>query len=177
MRNGRFTEIGKVGKPRGLEGLVRFLPGESFTEGLLNHLRICYVENGRGDLIPARIESVSVESKRNRDLFFVKFDMITGRSDAESVIDCAVYVEADLLQETDTEVDIEKTITGYFVLYEDEKFGTVDSVIENPAHPIMKVSRKGASFLIPFVDEYVEKIDREKEVVHARQLHQLFDLI
>ncbi|NBB76324.1 MAG: 16S rRNA processing protein RimM [Bacteroidetes bacterium] len=176
MKNDRFTEIGRIGKPRGLEGLVRFIPDDSFIDGLFDHLRICYIKNDRGDLVPARIESVSVETKQNRDLFFVKFDMITDRSEAESVTDRAVYTESSNLPEDNEEIESELDILGFAIVYDEEHFGTVEGVIDNPAHPILEVNRNGETMLIPFVDEYVENIEKGEKIIYTRQLDQLFDL-
>jgi 16S rRNA processing protein RimM len=176
MRNDRFTEIGRIGKPRGLEGLVRFIPGDTFIDGLFDDLRICYIKNDRGDLIPTRVESVSTETKQNRDLFFVKFDMITDRSEAESVTDRAVYTESSNLLDDDDKIETELDILGFIIFYDGEHFGTVEGVIDNPAHPILEVNRDDEILLIPLVDEYVENIDRNDEIIYTRQLDQLFDL-
>src|SRR5690625_6639291 len=76
----RFVEIGRVGKARGLDGTIRFVPGQQFTdEGALSESGILYIRNERSDLVPMRIEKVNREFRRNQPSFFVKFDLIASR--------------------------------------------------------------------------------------------------
>ena len=77
--NNRFIEIGRIGRPRGLEGLVRFMPNDIFTADLFDQVSVFYIKNQRSDLIPTRVESIRVEKKRNQQTFFVKFDTIANR--------------------------------------------------------------------------------------------------
>ena len=102
--------------------------------------------------------------------------MITDRAEAESVTDRAVYTEASNLPEDGGEIESELDILGFTVVYDGEHFGTLEGVIDNPAHPILEVSRDDEILLIPFVDEYVENIDRSDEIIYTRQLDQLFGL-
>ena len=89
----RFVEIGRIGKPRGLDGVVRFMPNEIFIDDLFDHYNLFYIKSSRSDFIPARVEQVHVELKQNQQLFFVKFDMIASRSDAEAAVNKALFFE------------------------------------------------------------------------------------
>ncbi len=68
-------------------------------------------------------------------------------------------------------------ISSFDVVSDGKKFGTVETVIDNPAHPILKVvTADQKQLLIPFVDEYIIALDEEKQVVECQNLNQLADL-
>ena len=178
MLNDRFVEIGHIGRPRGLEGLVRFEPGQFFTDGLFDRVQLFYMKNERGDMIPTRIESVYTESKRNQQTFFVKFDMITNRTEAESTMNKALFVDSNRLAESGSESDeeAEQSVIGYTAQYRNEELGEVLDVIENPAQSILEIKYGSITLLVPAVDEYIESIDHDEGIVHCINIDQLTDL-
>lgn len=60
----RFVEIGRIGRPRGLDGVVRFMPNDIFLEGLFDQTDLFYVRDSRSDLVPVRIQNLHIESKK-----------------------------------------------------------------------------------------------------------------
>ncbi len=169
----RFIEIGRIGRPRGLEGVVRFMPNQDFTDDLLDRTDLFYMKNERSDLIPYRVESVYTETKQNQQTFFVKFDSIANRTDAEAAQDKALFIKKEVIEETEDQIDELLTLIGFTVQYDEKEFGEVLDVLENPAHPILEVKHGKGALLIPMVDEYVEKTDPEKGIVFCRNLDQL----
>src|SRR5690625_7433869 len=90
----RFVEIGRVGKARGLDGTIRFVPGQQFTdEGALSESGILYIRNERSDLVPMRIEKVKREFRRNQPSLFVIFDLIVRRKYTDSSCGNALFLE------------------------------------------------------------------------------------
>lgn len=176
--NNRFVEIGRIGRPHGLDGKVRFLPNSEFTDDLLNSVSVFYVRNVRSDLIPIRIESVHVENKKNQQSFFVKFDMIANRDQAEESKDKAVFIDKDHLIDNsgNDNFDDEPSLDGYSVWFNNREIGHVLDILENPAHPILEIKLGPGSLLIPFVDEFVERVDHENGDIHCTNLDQLTDL-
>ena len=171
--NSRFTEIGRIGKARGLDGVVRFLPENNLTDDLLSPGTIVYIKNERSDLVPMRTESVHREKKNNQLTFFVKFDLIASRTDADAVTDKAVYTDKEI--EPVSKKTDEPDLTGYDVISNDEIFGSVLDLMSNPAHSILEVKTETGALLIPLVDEFVDQIDHQKKVVYCKNLDQLTD--
>ncbi|MCG2587227.1 ribosome maturation factor RimM [Rhodohalobacter sulfatireducens] len=173
IRN-RFVEIGRIGRPRGLEGVVRFMPNHNFADDLFDRADLFYMKNERTDLVPSRIESVHVETKRNQQTFFVKFDMIANRTDAETAQNKAVFIKADLFDEVvEPEENDEESFFGYIIKYDGEEFGKVLDVLKNPAHPILEVKHGSGTILIPMVDEYIDDTDHENGIISCINLDQL----
>ena len=169
----RFIEIGRIGRPRGLEGVVRFMPNQHFTDGLFDRVDLFYMKNNRSDLVPARIENVHVENKRNQQSFFVKFDMIANRNDAESAMNRALFIERILLEDTSPQPESTTDLFGYTLWFNEKEFGTVLGMMENPAHPILEVKHGKGALLVPVAEEFVEQIDHDNQVIYCINLDQL----
>lgn len=169
----RFVEIGRIGRPRGLDGIVRFMPNQNFNDDLFDRADLFYMKNERSDLIPSRIESVHVETKRNHQSFFVKFDMIANRTDAEEAQNKAVFIKTDIFDEIAEPADDADSYMGYTIEYDGEEFGEVLDVMMNPAHPILEVKHGAGTILIPMVEEYVEETDPDNRIIFCINLDQL----
>lgn len=166
----RFTEIGRIGRPKGLDGVVRFMPNELFNTGIFDQTDLFYIRNERSDLIPIRIEEFQTESKKNQLSFFVKFDMITNRSEAEMSMNRAIFTEKALIsQYLHSEMD-EESLTGYTLFWDGVEFGVVLDIMDNPAHPILEVKHGIGTVLIPQVDEFIESVDHLEKVIHGKNL-------
>lgn len=170
----RFIEIGRIGRARGLQGEVRFQPDKIFTAVLFERISIFYWRNRRSDLIPIRLMEYRIENKQNQKSFFVKFDAITNRNEAEDAADRAIFADRSaaeaLLEDKVTEND---DLAGYSVICGGKRQGEVLDVLENPAHSILQIRYQSGSLLIPFVDEYVENVDHESAAVYCKNLDQL----
>jgi len=170
----RFTEIGRFGRPRGLDGDIRFQPNENFVDELFDRLDLFYIKNERSDLVPARLESFKIEKKRNQQTFFVKFDLIATRDDADMAMNKALHVVTDELQSMQKDQDSNpEDVIGYRVILENQDVGEVLDLFENPAHQILEITYNSGSLLIPMVDEYVDHIDHSGGSIYCKNLHQL----
>lgn len=173
----QYLQIGYIARSHGVNGEVVILP-ERITPQLFNDIDLAHIQDARGDLIPARIESVRVQQKNNRLSFFVKFEHVTDRNQAEELKGFAVYIKRDktghLIEDDDTSADY----ASFNVYDESERpVGVVNRVIENPAHPILEITtRNDTQLLVPFVDEYVVSSDEKNRVIVCQNLDQLTDV-
>ncbi len=137
-----------------------------------------YINEHRSGYRPLRIDDVYTEEKRNRVSFFVKFDMITNRTDAEEVKDKAIFSD-QFDPEEDNDLAVADTVdyTGYDLIDDesDESIGSVLDVMDNPAHSILEAKIGKGSLLIPFVDEFVSEIDHDKRIIRCQNLDQLME--
>lgn len=170
----RFTEIGRLGKAHGLQGEIRFLPNNDFARDLFDRVSIYYLKNRRSDMVPVRLTKFRTESKQKQLLFFVKFDVIATRSDAEEAMDKSLYADRSDLESFVIKTDsTEPDLAGYAVICDGKKRGEVLDVLDNPAHPILEIRDESGLLLVPYVDEYVTGADHEKGVIHCKNLNQL----
>jgi len=172
----QYLRVGYIARSHGTDGKV-LIVSEVNVPHLFEEIDLAHIQNARGDLIPARIESARVQQKNNRLSFFVKFEHVSDRNQAEKLKGFPVFVSrektAPLFEQqgepdytTFTIVDRENEIEGY-----------ISEVIDNPAHPLLQViTENREKFLVPFVDEYIVRINEDEKVIQCRNLNQLAEL-
>ncbi|MDX1671287.1 MAG: ribosome maturation factor RimM [Balneolaceae bacterium] len=172
----QYMRIGQIARPHGVEGEV-MITSDFFIPDLLEEIELVRYENSRGDLIPARVESVRVEEKQNRLSFFVKFEHVMDRGQAVELKGSPVYVERERVEELIDEEEVSPDLAGYEVVdSEGNTVGKVEELLENPAHPILSVlGREQQQLLIPYVDEYIVSTDEKNRRIECRNLDQLFE--
>jgi ribosomal 30S subunit maturation factor RimM len=90
----RFTEIGRFGRPHGLDGNIRFKPNDNFIDSLFDQIQMFYIKNERSDLVPCSRSHLQIcRGEKKSKMFFVKFDSIANRQDAEQAMNRALYVQ------------------------------------------------------------------------------------
>ena len=169
----QYRRIGYIARSHGVQGEVLIIP-EFYAPTLFDTLDLVRIEDARGDLIPARIESVRVQEKNNRLSFFVKFEHVTDRTHAEKLKQLDVYASHDKVDHLPDPEDELPDVTSFEVWADDEPVGTVEGIIQNPAHAILEVSMKSrGQLLIPFVDEYITAVDEKRRRLRCQNLNQL----
>ena len=170
----QYLLIGYVNRSHGVNGEVLII-SDVYAPTLFDEIDLVHLQNSRGDLVPARIESVRVQEKKNRLSFFVQFEHVADRNEADKLKNSAVYVRREkadpLIDWSDAPVDY-----SAFQVYDEnnQHLGEVELTIDNPAHPIIQVATKDdRQLLIPFVDEYISSFDEEQQVIRCQNLDQL----
>lgn len=172
----QYKQIGHISRAHGIQGDVLIIP-EVYAPTLFDSLDLVRLEDARGDLIPARIESVRVQEKNNRLSFFVKFEHIADRTQAEKLKNTTVFADREIVESLTASDDVLIDFTSFEVRDDDRFIGSVEEVIDNPAHPILQVvTNNQDQLLIPFVDEYVAGTDEDQQIIHCQNLDQLIDL-
>lgn len=172
----QYKKIGYIARSHGVQGEVLIIPNW-YAPTLFDSLDLVRIEDTRGDLLPARIESVRVQEKNNRLSFFVKFEHVTDRTQAESLKQFAVFVEREAVSELVGEEDDWENLVAFDVISNDQQVGTIADIINNPAHPILEVrTPEQDQLLIPFVEEYIVEVDEDKQQILCKNLDQLIKL-
>ena len=168
----RFFELGRIGKARGLKGLVKVIPEGPAAEESLFEGNLLYMRNERGDWVPVRIESVHTEVKKQRTLFFVKFDRIATREEAEALMDHGLFTDQE---PTLPEEASESSFIGYRVFSKGEEIGLVEDIVGSSMQQVLdiRLHQTGTSLLVPLVDEYVDQTDHQAKTIRCIHLDQL----
>jgi 16S rRNA processing protein RimM len=169
----QYQQIGYISRSHGVQGDVLIIP-EIYAPTLFDALDLVRIENARGDLVPARVESVRVQEKKNRLSFFVKFEHVSDRTQAEDLKNSAVYADREMVEDLLDPDEMPLDFTSFNVWADGEHVGSVEAMLQNPAHPIIQViTTEQKELLIPVVDEYVAKVDEENQKIQCKNLHQL----
>ncbi|MCH8496288.1 MAG: ribosome maturation factor RimM [Balneolales bacterium] len=170
MDNNTFVSVGHIVRVHGTSGEVVIAPEfdetEIYTEAQLFYLR------KRHQYMPVRPESVKPVRKGDRQSFFVKFEHITNRTEADALKNVEVFLPEDQIPQTDS--DLAEELQGFNVVSEDGTvFGVVIDVLDNPAHPLLQVKDNDGAFFVPFVEAFILEIDPENEQITTIDLSEL----
>ncbi len=172
----QYLMIGHIARSHGVKGEVLII-SEVYAPQLFDEIDLAHIQNARGDMIPARIESFRVQEKNNRLSFFVKFEHVSDRNHAEELKSYPVYV---MREKAEGVIEEEETVDYTdFELVDDQhkNIGIITGIIDNPAHLILEViTNEQQQLLIPFVDEYIRSVDEDKQIIQCHNLEQLSDL-
>lgn len=169
----QYEKIGYISRSHGVQGEVLMIP-DFYAPTLFDALDLVRLETARGDLVPARIESVRVQEKNNRLSFFVKFEHVTDRTQAENLKNASVFADREIVESLLDADDLLLDLTSFVIVCEGKSIGNVEEMLENPAHPILQVvTNEQEQLLIPLVDEYVADIDEEAKQIQCKNLNQL----
>ncbi len=163
-----LTALGTIVKAHGLQGGVIVDP--DIDPELFREVTRVFIRDRRQDLIPYQIEEFRVDQKKGRQLFFVKLTFIDDRSAAEEISGSVIYGEVDLPDEQPG--DEIPDITGWKVADAENRYiGTVKNLLESPAHLIITILKeKGDEILVPWVEEYVDEVDSDKQLLFVKNL-------
>ena len=148
-------KIGKVIKS-GKDGLVISLETNNIDH--YKTLELVFVHHGR-EPIPFYITSIRVKSKTSLEM---RLDGIT-ESQANLICGSDISLKrSDILPE-DLETSIHASLVGYQVIdKKTREAGTVVAFIERPLQPLIEIDAEGKSYMIPFTDEIIRKVDHRK---------------
>lgn len=166
-----MTALGTIVKARGLDGEITVEPQVSPDD--FSEINRVFIRDRRGDMIPYQIETFRVERKKGREMFFVKLAFVNDRNDAESLSGSVIFGEYNL-SEPESNISL-PDITGWRVLNSaNESVGTIRGILESPAHPIIEITQEdNEELLVPWVDEYIDKLDHDRQVVITKNLDRL----
>ena len=165
-------QLGHITRTHGTRGEVVFFLDVDFPEDY-DELDSVFVEI-KGQLVPYFIKSINVH-KGNKAI--VKFEDINSIEAATPLINCALFLPEDNLDELDERQFYYHEIIGFSVV--DEKLGalgTVATVYTMATQDLIAMNYQGKEILIPVNDTIVPKIDRELKILHVSLPEGLLDV-
>ena len=136
------------------------------------------------------MESVFVEIHKNLIPFFikksslhkstllrVKFEDINNDSEADRLLGAKLYLPLELLPTLSGNQFYYHEIIGFTV--NDVSFGnigTITGINDNTAQAIFEIDREGIQILVPIVDGFIKKVDRDNKTILLEVPEGLIDL-
>lgn len=152
--------LGQITKTSGFEGAVLVRLEKKFTDDI-PELESVFVE-ADGRPVPFLLEWSEYQGA---DTLKLKFDGYDSPQKVEEFKGCRVYLTgAAGEQQEDSDFSM---LTGYSVLNQINKIlGTVKEVIINPGQLLLSIeSLSGDEILIPFHEDLIIQIDKQKEII------------
>lgn len=169
MRND-LVSVGYISRAHGTAGEVELKPTLNHPE-IFSENQIYFLQDGRQS-VPVRAENLKLVRKGDQFSFFVKFENVTNRNEAEKLKGLSVLLPEDIIPESDLYSDDD--LIGYTVISQDNvTIGEVVDVIENPGHSLIQIKDGEGAFFVPFVDAYILEIDDENGKIITSDLSAL----
>ncbi len=107
--------------------------------------------------------------RRGGKSYIVKFEEINSKEKAESLKGIKFYLKIDEFENKEKENFIDKLIIDFEVIDRNlGKLGVIENVEKGVFYDNLHVkNEKGETFIIPFVSEFVKKIDKKNEKIYT----------
>ncbi len=128
-----------------------------------------------GGLVPFFIEKITPLKEQQ---YRFTFEEIQSISEAEEWIGAELYLPLTLLPALDGKKFYYHEVLGFEVEDAIEgTIGTIDEVLDRPSQPLIALSSpEGEEILIPAIDDFIQKIDREQKKLYIQVPEGLIDL-
>ena len=161
MRKEDCFYLGKIAKKFSFKGEVLIYLDTDEPE-LYENLESMFVECGK-HLVPFFIENSSLHKN---DFLRVRFEDVKDEEEADALLGNHVYLPLKMLPKLTGNKFYFHEVIGFEI--EDKRFGFVgeiQSINDSSAQPLFEVLNGDVEILIPMIDRFLVKIDRENKKV------------
>jgi 16S rRNA processing protein RimM len=161
MRKEDCFYLGKIAKKFSFKGEVLLYLDTDEPE-LYEDMESVFVEFNK-DLIPFFIENSNLHKN---DFLRVKFEDVDSEEEADKMIGCEIYLPLNMLPQLEGNKFYFHEVIGFEI--EDKRlgvFGKIVSINDSSAQPLFEVVNGSAEILVPMIDQFLVKIDRENKKV------------
>ena len=153
--------LGKIVRKHSFKGEV-VIKLDTDEPQLYTNMDAVFVDVGN-NLLPFFIEK-SLLQKGNQ--LRVKFEDVSTEQDAHSILKSGVYLPLDLLPKLTGNKFYYHEVIGFSI--EDIRYGkvgTITGINDSTAQPLFEIQHEDTVILIPMIDDFIKKIDRNNKTV------------
>ena len=161
MRKEDCFYLGKIAKKFSFKGEVLIYLDTDEPE-LYENMESVFVEFNK-NLVPFFIENSSLHKN---DFLRVHFEDVDTEEEADSILNCAVYLPLSMLPKLEGNQFYFHEVIGFEI--EDKRlgvFGKIVSINDSSAQPLFEVVKGTVEILVPMIDQFLLKIDRKNKKV------------
>ena len=114
-------------------------------------------------MVPYFIENSNLHKG---DFLRVKFEDVDNEADADEIIGCEIYLPLNMLPKLEGNKFYFHEVIGFEI--EDQRlgvFGKIVSINDTSAQALFEVVNGSVEILVPMIDQFLVKIDRENKKV------------
>ena len=153
--------LGKIAKKFSFKGeLLVYL--DTDEPELYENMESVFVEFNK-NLVPFFIENSSLHKN---DFLRVQFEDVDSEEEADKLIGLEVYLPLSMLPKLEGNKFYFHEVIGFEI--EDKRlgvFGKIISINDSSAQPLFEVVNGSVEILVPMIDQFLVKIDRENKKV------------
>ena len=172
MRKKDCFYLGKIAKKFSFKGEVLVFLDTDEPE-MYEDLESMFVEFN-GQLVPFFIENASIHRTK---FLRVLFEDMNSEEDADRIIGCEVYLPLSMLPKLEGDKFYFHEIIGFEV--QDQRLGfigNITAVNDSNAQTLFEIEYNDMQILVPMIDEFIIKLDRENKTIHLNTPDGLVDL-
>ena len=161
MRKEDCFYLGKIAKKFSFKGEV-LIYLDTDEPDLYENMESVFVEFNK-NLVPYFIENSSLHKN---DFLRVQFEDVDTEEEADSILNCDVYLPLSMLPKLEGNKFYFHEVIGFEI--EDKRlgvFGKIVSINDSSAQPLFEVVNGTVEILVPMIDQFLVKIDRENKKV------------
>jgi 16S rRNA processing protein RimM len=161
MRKEECFYLGKIAKKFSFKGEVLIYLDTDEPE-MYEELESVFVEFNK-NLVPFFIENSNLHKG---DFLRVRFEDVNNEEEADEIMGCEVYLPLKMLPKLEGNKFYFHEVIGFEI--EDKRlgvFGKIVSINDTTAQPLFEVLNGEIEILIPMVDHFITKIDRDNKKV------------
>ncbi len=161
MRKEDCFYLGKIAKKFSFKGEVLIYLDTDEPE-LYEDMESVFVEFNK-NLVPFFIENSNLHKG---DFLRVKFEDVDTEEDADEIMGCEIYLPLIMLPKLTGNKFYFHEVIGFEI--EDQRlgvFGKIVSINDTSAQPLFEVINGNVEILVPMIDQFLIKIDRENKKV------------
>lgn len=161
MRKEDCFYLGKIAKKFSFKGEVLIYLDTDEPE-LYQDMESVFVEFNK-NLVPYFIENSSLHKN---DFLRVQFEDVDSEEEADSLLGCDIYLPLSMLPKLEGNQFYFHEVIGFEI--EDKRvgvFGKIVSINDTTAQPLFEVVNGEVEILVPMIDQFLVKIDRENKKV------------
>jgi 16S rRNA processing protein RimM len=161
MRKEDCFYLGKIAKKFSFKGEILIFLDTDEPE-LYENMESVFVEFNK-NLVPFFIENSNLHKG---DFLRVKFEDVDSEADADEIIGCEIYLPLNMLPKLEGNKFYFHEVIGFEI--EDQRlgvFGKIVSINDTSAQPLFEVVNGSVEILVPMIDQFLVKIDRENKKV------------
>ena len=161
MRKEDCFYLGKIAKKFSFKGEVLIYLDTDQPE-LYDNLESVFVELNK-NLVPFFIEN---SSPHKNDFLRVRFEEVNSEEDADAILNKEVYLPLSTLPKLSGNKFYFHEVIGFEI--EDQRlgvFGKIQSINDTTAQPLFEVLNGNIEILVPMIDHFLVKIDRDNKKV------------
>lgn len=171
MKKEDCYELGFISKTKGLDGEL-FIQLDVDDPEDYQELESVFVEI-KQNLVPYFIEYIDFQDKK----VVVRFEDIDSLEDAHTLVGCKLFLPLDNLPPLeDGQFYYHEVINFQIVDQTLGKLGIITNIYETGNQDLIAMLYQGREILIPLVDEFVLKINREEKILEVNLPEGLLDI-
>lgn len=166
-----YFYLGKITKTFGLKGEVLIFLDTDEPYKYYNLKSVFF--DIEGEPIPFFVQSIK---QRPNNQIIVKFADIE-MENADSYVDTLLYLPLSMLPPLEENKFYFHEIKGYTII--DINYGTLGickDVLEFPQQAVFQIENPKGEILIPIVDAYIKKVDKENKIIEVDSPSGLIDI-